>query len=62
MAAVSCRARAEHLGLAGSCRRGLLMEVQIAGKDIGTGFPGSRLAVRELLSSSARRLPCFPDK
>ena len=38
MAAVSCRARAEHLGLAGSCRRDLLMGVQIAGKDIGTGF------------------------
>lgn len=40
MAAVSCRARAEHLGLAGSCRRDLLMGVQIAGKDIGTGFRG----------------------
>ena len=40
MAAVSCRARAEHLGLAGSCRRGLLMGVQIAGKDMGTGFRG----------------------
>jgi hypothetical protein len=40
MAAVSCRARAEHLGLAGSCRRDLLIGVQIAGKDIGTGFRG----------------------
>ena len=43
MAAVSCRARAEYLGMAGSCRRDLLMGVQIAGKDIGTRFPGSRL-------------------
>jgi len=59
MAAVSCRARAEHLGLAGSCRRGLLMGVQIAGKDIGT-VSGVPAAVRELPSSSARRLPCFP--
>ena len=32
MAAVSCRARAEHLGLAGSCHWDLLMGVQIAGK------------------------------
>jgi hypothetical protein len=38
MAAVSCRARAEHPGLAGSCRRVLLMGVQIAGKDTETGF------------------------
>jgi hypothetical protein len=40
MAAVSCRVRTEYLGLAGSCRRDLLMGVQIAGKDIGTGFRG----------------------
>ena len=40
LAAVSCRARAEHLGLAGSCRRDVLRGVQIAGKDMGTGFRG----------------------
>ncbi len=40
VAAVSCHARPEHLGLAGSCRRVLLMGVQIADKDIRTGFGG----------------------
>lgn len=40
MAAVSCRARPEHLGLAGPCRRVLVMGVQIAGKDTGTGLRG----------------------
>lgn len=51
-----CRDRAEYLGLAGSSRRVLLMGVQIAGKDMGTGF-GSPAAVPELPGSNARRLP-----
>jgi hypothetical protein len=44
------------LGLAGSSRRVLLMGVQIAGKDMGTGF-GVPAAVPELPGSNARRLP-----
>jgi hypothetical protein len=59
MAAVSCRARAEHLGLlgppAGVCSWGFKSPARTW--EPVSGVPA---AVRELPGSSARRLPCFP--